>query len=266
MYTRIRYFCWIYGVFAVIIALRLPTPGVADEPDDQQPTESDVSQGDILRKAVADLSEAIEVSPRNAEWYDHRGAARFKLNDVEGSIADFDRAIEWEPKRAAGHWMRGISLYYAGRYAEGAEQFDAYQAVSTNDVENSVWWYICAARDDGHEKARAGLLPVGLDRRIPLMEVFALFQDKQTPEDVLAAIDRGEPDEDELLSRRFYGHLYLALYHESHGDLAQARRHIDLAAGEYHLPGYMGHVARIHALRMTDSNADAAAGAGLESK
>lgn len=246
---------------AVVVVPTVNFAAAADETDDKPPAESDMSQGDILRKAVADLSAAIELSPRNADLYDRRGAGRFKLNDIEGSIADFDRAIELEPQRAAGHWMRGISLYYVGRFAEGAQQFDAYQEVSTNDVENSVWWYICAARDEGHDKARTGLLPVGLDRRIPLMEVFALFQDKLTPADVLTAIDRGEPGKDELLARRFYGHLYLALYHESHGDLTTARRHIDLAAGEYHLRGYMGHVAQIHALRMTDEDADTSDGA-----
>ncbi|MEZ6073860.1 MAG: hypothetical protein R3C10_27160 [Pirellulales bacterium] len=207
-----------------------------------------------LRQQVAVLDRAVEQDPDNAELYDRRGAARFKLNDIAGSLADFDRAIEIDPARAAGHWMRGITLYYAGRYAEGAAQFDAYQAVSTNDVENSVWWYICAARDMGHDKARAGLLPVGFDRRVPLMEVFALFQGKGTPADVLAAIERGQPSDEESRSRRFYGHLYLALYYDALGDAARARHHIDRAAGPDYLPGYMGDVARIHARRMAEAD------------
>lgn len=51
----------------------------------------------------------------------------FRRGDVEGSIMYFDEALllggaQLEPYL----WQRGLSLYYAGRYREGAEQFREY--------------------------------------------------------------------------------------------------------------------------------------------
>ena len=45
----------------------------------------------------------------------------------------------------------------------------------------------------GVDKARAGILKIGRDRRVPMMEVYALFAGKAQPADVLAAAKRGEP-------------------------------------------------------------------------
>jgi len=44
------------------------------------------------------------------------------------------------------------------------EQFEGYENVDTNDVENAVWHFMCVARKDGVEKARAGLLKIGKEK------------------------------------------------------------------------------------------------------
>ncbi|MGC4006573.1 MAG: hypothetical protein QM811_27005 [Pirellulales bacterium] len=117
-----------------------------------------------------------------------------------------------------------------------------------NDVENVVWRAMCMARDPnlGWDKAAADLWKVKLDRRVPLMVVHKLFADKATPEDVLKAVDEGDPSPQELLSRRFYAHLYLGLYYDCRKDPKTALKHLKLAAGEYKLPGYMAEVATVH--------------------
>ena len=45
------------------------------------------------------------------------------------------------PDQEPAHWKRGISYYYAGRFDEGRKQFEGYQTVDDNDVENAVWRY-----------------------------------------------------------------------------------------------------------------------------
>jgi tetratricopeptide (TPR) repeat protein len=57
-----------------------------------------------------------------AEIHDRRGSAHFLAGEIDASIADFDKAIELDPGRLAGHWKRGISYYYAGRFADGRRQ------------------------------------------------------------------------------------------------------------------------------------------------
>jgi len=201
--------------------------------------------------AVENYTTAIGLRPQQAALYDRRGGAYFKLGEVEKSIADFDRAIELEPGREENHWRRGISLYYAGRYAEGARQFELGKTVYANDVENAVWRFICQAHAEGVEKARAELLAIGNDRRVPLMRVYALFREQASPKDVLATAALGDPVPEQLKQRMFYAHLYLGLYFESHGNANEAARHIRAAAEKYRLPGnYMWNVARVHNERL----------------
>lgn len=116
---------------------------------------------EVLRKhqaAVDDLTAAIKLDAQVAELYQRRGVEQFKLGRFKESIVDFDKFIELEPGQERSHWQRGISYYYAGRFADGARQFAAYQTFDDNDVENAVWRFLCMARDVGVPKARASLL------------------------------------------------------------------------------------------------------------
>ena len=196
--------------------------------------------------AVADFTKTIELDPKAAEAYNRRGSEHFKLGHIAESIADFDRFLELRPDQVPGHWQRGISYYYADRFEEGWKQFKGYEKVDTNDVENAVWHYLCLARSVGREKARASMLKIGKDRRVPMMEVYALFKGAAKPEDVLAAACAGGPKPDELKRRLFYAHLYLGLYYESLGDKKKTLEHMTRAARDYQIPSYMGDVARVH--------------------
>jgi lipoprotein NlpI len=113
-------------------------------------------------------------------------------------------------------------------------------------VENAVWHFLCAARADGMEKARASMLKIGKDSRVPLMKVYDLFHGDAKPEDVLAAARAGDPSDKERNDRLFYAHLYLGLYFDATGDKKQALEHMTLAAHKHTISEYMGDVARVH--------------------
>lgn len=196
--------------------------------------------------AVADFGKAIALDPKAADAYQHRGSEHFKLGHIAESITDFDQYLALKPEQMPYHWQRGISYYYAGKYEDGRKQFEAHQKVNPNDVENAVWHYLCVARTSGVAKARAALLPIAHDGRVPMMEVYALFAGKSKPEDVLTAAKAGKPAAEALKTRLFYAHLYLGLYYEAAGDSAKALGHLRKAATEYRTRGYMGDVARVH--------------------
>jgi lipoprotein NlpI len=198
-------------------------------------------------EAVRLLDKALAADRKLAGAYQLRGQAQFMRGKFKESVADFDHYLKLEPGKKAEHWQRGISLYYLGKYAEGRDQFKLHETVNPNDVENAVWHFLCVARKDGVAKARAGMIKIGKDRRVPMMEVDDLFRGKLKPSDVLAAAEAGEVSAQERKSRLFYAHLYLGLYHDATGDKKKALEHTALAAGKYRLPGYMGEVARIHA-------------------
>jgi lipoprotein NlpI len=200
--------------------------------------------------AVKSLTRAIELDATNAEAYDQRGSANFKSGKIAESVADFDKYLQLRPKEFEGHWRRGISLYYAGKFDEGRKQFEGYEKVDTNDVENAVWHFLCVARKDGVEQARKSILKIGKDRRVPMMTVYELFQGKVKPDDVLKAVEQGNPEQKEKDFRLFYAHLYLGLYHEVAGDTKLALKHLQTAAGLPRPHPYMWDVARVHRDRL----------------
>jgi lipoprotein NlpI len=196
--------------------------------------------------AVADFDKCLEIDPKRAEAYNRRGSEQFKRGKIKESLADFDRYLELKPEDRPGHWKRGISLYYAGRFDEGRKQFEGYEKVDTNDVENAVWHFLCTARDAGVDKARAAMLKIGNDKRVPMMKVYDLYRGRAKPEDVLTDARAGEPNAKELNQRLFYAHLYLGLYYEAVGDKKKALEHVTLAAEKYKIEHYVGDVARVH--------------------
>ena len=135
-------------------------------------------------------------------------------------------------------------MYYAGRYDDCRRQFESHRTVNPDDVENAAWHFLCVARGESPAKARAALLPVGPDTRVPMREVYQMFRGTLTPEQVLAAAG-SQP------AALFYAHLYVGLYFEVQGMAARALEHIKIAAADRfeREGGYMHMVARVHARR-----------------
>ena len=196
------------------------------------------SRGDY-EAAIAGYDRVIEAEPRDWQLYLLRGAAYFKAGQIEASIEDFDRVVALDPSRDPYLWQRGVSYFYAGRFAECRGQFERHRLVNPNDVENAVWHLLCVAAEDGLERARETMLPVGPDARRPMKEIDALFRGKGSAGDVETAAQEEGP------GARFYADLYVGLYYELTGEIEKAGAAIKRAAS---LPnrGYMVEVARVH--------------------
>jgi len=190
--------------------------------------------------ALAVLSSPIVVAQQPRELLE-RAVTDFERGRIAESAAGFDALIRLRPDVAPELWQRGITLYYAGRYADCRAQFESHRTVNPNDVENAAWHFLCVARAESAETARAALLPVGPDARVPMRQVYDLFRGTLTPEAVLKAAG-SQP------SAQFYAHLYLGLYFEALGDSRRALGHISTAAADrFAAPGgYMHTVAKIH--------------------
>jgi lipoprotein NlpI len=175
-----------------------------------------------------------------------RAVADFENGRFAESAAAFDSLAKEVPVQAPYLWQRGIALYYAGRYNDCRLQFESHRAVNPDDVENAAWHFLCVARAESPAKAKAALLPVGPDARVPMREVYQMFRGTLTPEQVLSAAG-SQPD------ARFYGHLYLGLYFEALGMTDRALEHITIAASDRFAPygGYMHMVARVHLRSLT---------------
>ena len=170
-----------------------------------------------------------------------RAVDEFAKGRIAESVAAFDELARIAPSEAPYLWQRGIALYYAGRYKDCRAQFESHRTVNPDDVENAAWHFLCVARGESPSAARAALLPVGPDPRVPMREVLEMFRGSIGADAVLKAAGTRP-------QARFYAHLYVGLYSEATNDAARARQHIEAAADRQFAEagGYMHMVARVH--------------------
>ncbi len=189
------------------------------------------------------ISDAAE---KDANAFFHEGVSAFYDAKPKESVAAFDKVIELAPQSAPQLWQRGLSLYYAGEFKKGREQFELHQTVNPHDVENAAWHFICVARAEGVAAARKALIPIEGDARVPMKEVHELFSGKGTEKAVMKAAENGDSGSEELRNQLCYAHLYLGLYHEALGHADKAKEHMLKAAIDYKMDHYMGKAAQVH--------------------
>jgi lipoprotein NlpI len=170
-----------------------------------------------------------------------KAVADFRAGRVEQSAAGFDQLARLVPDQAPELWQRGIAQYYAGRFRDCRDMFISHRTVNPDDVENAAWHFLCVARAESPEAARKQILPVGPDARVPMREVYEMFQGRAAPAQVLAAAGSD-------LSAQFFGQLYVGLYLDVTGDRRKGREHVAIAAQPRFasVGGYMHDVARVH--------------------
>ncbi|KAL3618504.1 hypothetical protein CASFOL_037586 [Castilleja foliolosa] len=132
----------------------------------------------------------------------------FEKGDVLGSVVEFDKAIEFDPRQRAC------------KFEEGAEQFRLDVAQNPNDTEESIWCFLCEAQLFGVDEARGRFLEVGTDRRPVMREAYRMFRDGGDPEKLVAAFSDGRESE------YFYASLYAGLYYESQKKSGEAKLHL----------------------------------------
>ena len=175
------------------------------------------------------------------------GMEKFRKGDVEGSVAEFNQAIAADKRYSDVLWQRGLSLYYAEQFAEGAEQFRRDVRANPNDTEEAIWTFLCEARMPslGFRAARENMLKVGRDPRPVMRTANELFLGKASEGDLAQAGHQGgKGSKDE-----FYANLYLGLYAEASGDETKAKSYIVAAADSPYGPrsnDYMWSLAVVH--------------------
>lgn len=193
-----------------------------------------------LENELNQWNQIIHSRPNHPQAYIRRGMVKFKLAKIDESITDFDQAETIAPHLSPYLWQRGLSYYYAQRFEEGAKQFELDLTVNAQDVEETVWRYLCIARLKGVTEALNSLLLVRNDPRLVMRCVYELYAGNCTTDDVLAAGQK------EGKRGTFYSHLYVGLYYEAQEDVEQSCKHIVTAVHEYLLDDYMWHLASVH--------------------
>ncbi|NTU58265.1 MAG: hypothetical protein HGB00_05010 [Chlorobiaceae bacterium] len=69
---------------------------------------------EAVQGSIAEFSKAIRNDPKFAKAYAGRGAVKLATGDKAGAIADFTNAIELDPKSAGSYTGRGTAKIGAG--------------------------------------------------------------------------------------------------------------------------------------------------------
>ncbi|WGV25916.1 tetratricopeptide repeat protein [Halotia branconii] len=192
-----------------------------------------------LEQELIRYNDLISSYANDPRIFVQRGMVYFKLAEINASIADFDMAEKLDPRLTPYLWQRGLSYYYAAKFAEGAKQFEVDLTVNFQDVEETVWRYLCIAQLQGVTKARQSLLEVKNDPRFVMRQIYDLYADRCSPDDLLKLGTDGNKH------TKFYSHLYVGLYFEADNQVEKAKQHIMQAVGEK-INDYMWHLAFVH--------------------
>lgn len=193
-----------------------------------------------LENQLQRWNNTIYNQPQNPNAYVRRGMVYFQLAKIDQSIQDFDTAETLDIRLKPYLWQRGLSYYYAEKFAEGAQQFEIDLTVNAQDVEETVWRYLCIARLIGVTEARNSLLTVKNDPRQIMRCVYDLYAGNSTPNDVLTV------GQSEGIKGNFYSHLYLGLYYEAENNFDLAQEYIVKAADNYKIDDYMWYLVQVH--------------------
>jgi tetratricopeptide (TPR) repeat protein len=66
-----------------------------------------LEKGD-LDGAIADYTRALQFEPKDTSLFYGRATARQKKNDLEGALADYTKTIELDPTHALAYANRGV--------------------------------------------------------------------------------------------------------------------------------------------------------------
>lgn len=195
---------------------------------------------------LAETHDAVAADPSDPDAYNQRGQAYFLLDRMDEAIADFDQEIKLDADREEDHWQRGVSQYFAGRYADCEKQFETILKAKRGNPETSLWHFACVAKQRGFRAAQKAYRYGGWSQSATLYHMTRLYLGLDPVYKVMAAMTSTVSTQTSC----FYGNLYLAIYYDIREKGTLAARHMDKAVHTCHGGDYMDDIARLYAARL----------------
>ncbi|HTV56421.1 MAG TPA: tetratricopeptide repeat protein, partial [Terriglobia bacterium] len=102
-----------------------------------------------VRKAAADLEEAISLDPKFAEAWSDLGEARSTLLDQAGALEAFERAVSFAPNDPVAQTRFGSELLEQGKTAEAVPHLEEAAHLDPGN-QSALYSLERALRQDGH--------------------------------------------------------------------------------------------------------------------
>ena len=98
----------------------------------------DTSAYPNLRNKIKDQDFFIKNNPNNPKPYIRRAECKFELNDFKGSLGDFTKALELDPKSDLVYSKRSNVKYTMGDYRGSISDLD--QAIALNPADMTHYY------------------------------------------------------------------------------------------------------------------------------
>ena len=85
-------------------------------------------------EALADYNRAIELDPRYAGAFANRGITRYATEDYAGAAADFGAAIELRPTQGRFFSHRALARFHLGRLADAQGDFEKALTLKADSI------------------------------------------------------------------------------------------------------------------------------------
>ena len=89
--------------------------------------------------AIADYTCALELSPRNTDYYNQRGIAYDDLGDYDNALLDYEKALEIDPNYGYAYNNRGNIYYTRGDYEQAI--IDYTRSLEVRNDEASIPYF-----------------------------------------------------------------------------------------------------------------------------
>lgn len=86
----------------------------------------------MFQQAINDINKAIELEPKNAEYWVEKGSVHLRVNQPEETVKALNKAIELDAKNAAAYRMLGYCQVQQGKKKEGMANLE--KAVELGDT------------------------------------------------------------------------------------------------------------------------------------
>lgn len=96
------------------------------------------------RGAIENFTQAIRLSPNDAQAYSNKGLAHAALGDQQGAIEDFNQALRLNSKLATAYYNRGFVRSELQNYQGALEDFN--QAIRFNPNDADAYHCRCLVR------------------------------------------------------------------------------------------------------------------------
>ncbi|XP_041115733.1 protein SGT1 homolog isoform X2 [Polyodon spathula] len=100
------------------------------------------------KKALEDLTRALEQKADSAEWYCQRAYAHILVKNYSNAVTDAKKALEFKPNCATAFLRLGIAEYHLKNYQPSREAFEEGQKIDGLEGSFNVWIKRCEENMD----------------------------------------------------------------------------------------------------------------------